>query len=196
MSVANSERPALILASTSRYRRDLLMRLQLPFVAIAPGVDEAERPGELPAARARRLAEGKARAVANAHPGAVVIGSDQVCECRGRVLDKPGSTARAREMLGWMSGQSVRFHTAVSVIAGERRWHHRDRTTCQLRALDDAAIEAYVSREPSLDSAGAFKIEGLGISLFTAVQSRDPSALIGLPLIWLSARLRELGYPV
>lgn len=196
MSVASTEAPTLILASTSRYRRELLARLQIPFETVAPGVDEAEQPGESPAARARRLAEAKARAVATAHPGAVVIGSDQVCECRDRVLDKPGSTARAREMLRWMGGQSVRFHTAVCVISGGRHWRHLDRTTCQLRTLSDAAIEAYVSREPSLDSAGAFKIEGLGITLFTAVQSRDPTALIGLPLIWLATRLRGLGYPV
>lgn len=194
MSVGSS-RP-LILASTSRYRRELLGRLQRPFEALAPGVDEAEIDGEAPGQRARRLAAAKARAVADRHPGAVVIGSDQVCECRGRVLDKPGSIDRAREMLGFMSGQTVRFHTAVSVLHGGRHWHHVDRTLCQVRALDAAAIEHYLDHEPSLDTAGAFKIEGLGISLFRAVESRDPTALIGLPLIWLSARLRALGFPV
>lgn len=186
----------LILASTSRYRRELLARLHLPFDAVAPGVDEVEVPDELPAGRSRRLAEAKARAVAAAHPAATVIGSDQVCECRGRVLDKPGTVERAREMLGWMSGQSVRFHTAVSVIAGGRHWCHVDRTVCQVRELDAAAISAYLEREPSLDTAGAFKVEGLGISLFSAVRSRDPTALIGLPLIWVCARLRALGRPV
>jgi septum formation protein len=188
--------PALILASTSRYRRDLLARLQLPFEAIAPGVDEAEILGEAPAMRARRLAEAKARAIAVLHPDAAVIGSDQVCECAGRILDKPGTLARARDMLGWMSGQTVRFHTAVSLVARGRHWRHIDRTVCRLRRLDNSAIDAYLDREPSLDTAGAFKIEGLGISLFTRVQSRDPTALIGLPLIWVSARLRALGHPV
>lgn len=186
----------LILASTSPYRRQLLSRLQLPFEAIAPGVDEAEQPDEPAAIRARRLALAKARAVAMQHRTAVVIGSDQVCECAGRILDKPGTLDRAREMLGWMSGQTVRFHTAVTVVAGARCWHHVDRTRCQVRSLGNATIEAYLLREPSLDTAGAFKIEGLGISLFDQVQSRDPTALIGLPLIWLSRRLRALDYPV
>lgn len=194
MSVANNS--PLILASTSRYRRELLGRLQLPFEAVAPGVDEAEIDGEAPGDRARRLAAAKARAVAGLRPGAVVIGSDQVCECRGQVLDKPGSIERARQMLGFMSGETVRFHTAVSLLHGGRHWHHVDQTICRVRALDAAAIEHYLDREPSLDTAGAFKIEGLGISLFHAVQSRDPTALIGLPLIWLSTRLRALGLPV
>lgn len=194
MSVANS-RP-LILASTSRYRRELLGRLQLPYEAVAPGVDEAEIDGETPAERAQRLAAAKARAVSLLHPDAVVIGSDQVCECRGQVLDKPGSIERARELLGFMSGETVRFHTAVCLLHGGRRWHHVDRTICRARALEAAAIEHYLDREPSLDTAGAFKIEGLGISLFHAVRSRDPTALIGLPLIWLSTRLRALGFPV
>ncbi|MCU0754164.1 MAG: Maf family nucleotide pyrophosphatase [Xanthomonadales bacterium] len=188
--------PALLLASTSRYRRELLGRLQLPFVCLAPGVDESERAEEAPRDRARRLAEAKARAVAVTHPAAAVIGSDQVCECRGLVLDKPGTLARARQMLDWMSGETVRFHTAVSLIHGRQHWHQVDRTVCRVRRLDAAAIDAYLAREPSLDTAGAFKIEGLGISLFSAVHSRDPSALIGLPLIWLSARLRRLRFPV
>lgn len=197
MSDASTEAlPALILASTSRYRRELLARLQLPFQTLAPGVDEAEWPDEAPPDRARRLAAAKARAIATLHPDAVVIGSDQVCECRGRVLDKPGSIERARQMLDWMSGETVRFHTAVSLIHRRRHWRHVDRTICRVRRLEAAAIQTYLDREPSLDTAGAFKIEGLGISLFRAVHSRDPSALIGLPLIWLSTRLRGLAFPV
>lgn len=188
--------PTLVLASTSRYRRELLSRLHLPFDTQSPGVDEAPISGESPADRARRLAIAKAAAVAGKHPGAVVIGSDQVCECADLVLDKPGTLERAREMLGWMSGRTVRFHTAVSLVANGRRWRHTDRTVCRVRQLDARAIDAYLDREPSLDTAGAFKIEGLGISLFESVQSRDPTALIGLPLIWLSARLRGLGFPV
>lgn len=188
--------PPLVLASTSRYRRELLSRLQLPFDALAPGVDEAPIPDEPPADRARRLASAKAHAVARRHPDAVVIGSDQVCECTGLVLDKPGTVERARQMLASMGGQTVRFHTAVSLVVGPRHWRHTDRTVCRLRPLDTAAIEAYLTREPSLDTAGAFKIEGLGISLFESVRSRDPTGLIGLPLIWLSTRLRDLGFPV
>lgn len=196
MSDASIDRPALILASTSRYRRELLARLHLPFEARAPGVDEAPLDDEAPALRARRLAAAKARAVATTHPTATVIGSDQVCECRGHVLDKPGSVERAAEMLTRMSGETLRFHTAINVIHGGRHWRHVDRTVCRVRELDAQAVARYLRLEPSLDTAGAFKIEGLGISLFESVRSRDPTALIGLPLIWLSATLRRLGHPV
>lgn len=190
--------PALILASTSRYRRELLERLRLPFAVESPGVEETAEPGEAPAALAARLALAKARAVAARHPGAVVIGSDQVAECRGEALGKPGTPGRAAEQLAAASGSTVVFHTAVAVLpaGGGAPQRHTDETRVRFRSLSGAEIARYVELDQPLDCAGSFRSEGLGVALFEAVETRDPTALIGLPLIWLAGALRAAGLPV
>jgi septum formation protein len=187
---------ALILASTSRYRNELLSRLAVAFEARAPGVSEAHRPGESPADRAVRLALEKARAVAEAYPQAAVIGADQVAACGERLLDKPGDAARAREQLEVLSGRSALFYSACALLGGDRKVHlaHVDTTTVVFRKLSAAEIERYVERERPFDCAGAFRAESLGISLFECIESRDPTALIGLPLIWLASALRAAGF--
>jgi septum formation protein len=187
---------ALVLASTSPYRKQLLSRLALPFETCAPGVDEAHVERESPTDRAHRLALEKAQAVARVHPQAVVIGADQVAACGGRPLDKPGSAARAREQLQELSGRTALFYTACAVLGGERalRLVHLDTTTVVFRELSLTEIERYVAHERPLDCAGGFRAEALGISLFESIESRDPTALIGLPLIWLAAALREAGF--
>jgi len=187
--------PRIVLASTSRYRAELLCRLLPDFEQAAPGTDEAPLPGEAPAARALRLAIAKAEAVARNRKDALVIGSDQVAELDGQVLDKPGSAERACAQLAASSGREVRFHTALCLLDTRdgRRHTHLDHTHAQFRELDAAAIARYVEREQPLDCAGSFKCEGLGISLFKAIDSHDPSALIGLPLIALAQLLREAG---
>jgi septum formation protein len=187
--------PALLLASTSRYRAELLARLQIPFISIDPAVMEAPVRNETPESCAARLAEAKARAVASRYPGACVIGSDQVADWGGRVLGKPGSSERAVEQLLAFSGQQVMFHTAVCVIdaLGNERGA-LDTTTVTFRTLQRAEIERYVEREQPLDCAGSFRSEGLGITLFERVRSEDPSALIGLPLIATAELLRQSGY--
>ncbi|MBX6419628.1 MAG: septum formation protein Maf [Nevskia sp.] len=183
-----------ILASGSPYRAALLARLRLPFeVAVAP-VDERPRPDEEPAALARRLAVAKARAVAAARPQRWVLGSDQVCACAGRVLGKPGTRAAARAQLAWLSGRRAEFFTAVALLRGEVCHEALDLTTVQFRALDESEIERYLDAEPALDCAGSFKSEGLGIALCAAIETRDPSALIGLPLIATAELLRRAGY--
>jgi septum formation protein len=190
-----SETPPLLLASTSRYRRDLLARLRLPFEAVAPDVDESQQANETPESLACRLAEAKARAIARRMPGAVVIGSDQTASLAGRVLGKPGSRERACEQLAACSGMSVVFHTAVSVIDADGQLHGAlDTTTVQFRALDRAEIERYIDAEQPFDCAGSFKAEGFGITLFERIDSQDPTALIGLPLIRTAALLRQAGY--
>ena len=187
---------ALILASTSAYRRELLARLAMPFETLPPGVSEAHIAHESPADRALRLALEKARAVARSHPEAVVIGSDQVAACGDRVLEKPGDAAGARGQLESASGRSVLFYTACAVLGGPRDVHlaHVDTTTVLFRALSAAEIERYVARDRPFDCAGGFRAESLGISLFECIESRDPTALIGLPLIWLAGALREAGF--
>jgi septum formation protein len=189
--------PAILLASTSPHRRSLLARLGLPFDCLAPGVPENLLPGEPPAARAARLALAKARAVSADHGAAIVIGSDQVASLAGpggtRLLHKPGDRNTCREQLRAMSGQTVRFDTAVAVVHGATTLAHTDLTLVRFRILDDAAIESYMDREPSFDCAGGFKCEGLGVTLFESIESRDPTALVGLPLIWVCGALRRLG---
>ena len=187
---------ALILASTSAYRRELLARLGVPFEALPPGVHEAYLPGESPADRALRLALEKADAVARAHPRAVVIGADQVAACAGEVLDKPGGAARCREQLATLSGRTALFYTACAVRGSGGTVHlaHVDTTTVVFRALSAEEIERYVARERPFDCAGGFRAEALGISLFECIESRDPTALIGLPLIWLASALRVAGF--
>jgi len=189
--------PPLLLASTSPHRKMLLERLQLPFECLSPGVDETDLPAEVPAERAARLALAKARAVAAVHPHAIVIGSDQVAslEIQGhiQVLHKPGNRDNCRRQLAALSGHCARFDTAVAVIRGSEEYAHGDVTRVQFRTLDAATIENYLDREPSFDCAGGFKCEGLGVTLFEWIESRDPTALVGLPLIAVCAALRRLG---
>ena len=187
---------ALILASTSRYRRDLLTRLRCPFSVLSPYVDEAPLPGEAPAALANRLALAKAQAVAALHPQAVVIGSDQVADLAGQAIGKPGNHARATEQLRAMRGQRVLFHTAVAVVHGNAGFARCELATVavQFRALSDLEIETYLRLEEPYDCAGSAKCETLGITLLSAIDSDDPTALIGLPLIRTSTLLREAGY--
>ena len=183
----------LILASTSKYRGELLARLGLPFEAVAPGVDEAPLPGEAPEARAARLAAAKARSVRAAD--AVVIGSDQVASLDGALLRKPGGQAAALRQLTASQGRVVLFHTAVTVLdpANGAEWSHVDRTEVRFARLPAAALERYLELEQPFDCAGSFKSEGLGVALFERVETGDPTALIGLPLIWLAATLRSAG---
>lgn len=185
--------PALILASTSRYRQELLGRLRIPFEAVAPEVDEAAQPGEAPAALAERLALAKARAVAARFPGAVVLGSDQVAELDGEAIGKPGTHENAAEQLRRMSGREVVFQTAVAVVAPGVAAIERAEVRVRFRALSDAAIEAYLRADEPYDCAGSAKVESLGIALLEAVESDDPTALIGLPLIRTCALLRRAG---
>ena len=195
--------PALILASTSAYRRELLARLRLPFSCSAPGVDEARRSGERPLALAVRLARAKANAVALQQPEAWVIGSDQVAvraddSLTEAILGKPGTEARCREQLRECSARTVSFMTAVAVVRHDSRSaiEFVDTTRVKFRALDEATIARYVAAESPLDCAAGFKSEGLGIALCESIDSEDPSALIGLPLIRLSSVLRDVGFEV
>jgi 7-methyl-GTP pyrophosphatase len=186
----------LLLASSSRYRRSLLERLGLPFSFVDPDVDERAEPGELPAALAARLAWLKASAGATgAARDAIVIGADQVASFKGEQLGKPGSRGATLLQLEACQGETVIFHTAVAVLdASSKRWlEHVDVTRVSFLRRSAAEIARYVDREPAFDCAGGFKAEGLGISLFESIESKDPTALIGLPLIWLGASLRELG---
>ena len=188
--------PQLILASTSPYRRELLARLPVEFEVVSPGVGEEHLPRESPADRALRLATAKARAVSEARPGALVIGSDQVACCGSDVLDKPGDARRCRDQLARLSGHSADFYTACVLLGAQPPMHlaHVDTTTVVFRTLAAAEIERYVERERPIDCAGGFKAEGSGIALFECIESQDPTALIGLPLIWLAAALRSAGY--
>lgn len=185
---------SLILASTSVYRRELLERLRLPFQSARPDVDEAPLPGETPRAVAERLARAKAQAIARQRPGSWVIGSDQVADLDGQPLGKPGHRAAAMIQLSAMSGRQVQFHTAVCVSQGDRHMVAVDTTTVTLRTLARDEIARYVDAEQPFDCAGSFKCEGLGVVLFEAVETRDPTALIGLPLIATAALLRQAGY--
>ena len=184
----------LILASTSRYRRELLERLRVPFTVRAPDAGEANLPGEPPAALAERLAAAKARGVA-APPDAVVIGSDQVASLDGRRLRKPGTHAVALRQLLDAQGRVVEFHTAITVLdhTTGRAWAHVDRTAVHFARLPEAALDRYLTLEEPYDCAGSFKSEGLGIVLFERIVTEDPTALVGLPLIWLGRTLAAAG---
>ena len=185
----------LILASTSIYRRELLARLRVPFETARPEVDESPLPGESPQALAERLAVAKAGVIAQREPAAFVIGSDQVAELDGRPLGKPGTRDAALAQLGAMSGRAVQFRTAVCVQHADQAPRFAiDTTTVRFRALSFAEIERYVDAEQPLDCAGSFKSEGLGITLFDAIETTDPTALIGLPLIATARLLREAGF--
>ncbi|KKB64073.1 septum formation inhibitor Maf [Robbsia andropogonis] len=206
--------PTLVLASSSRYRAELLSRLRLPFICDVPDVDETPRAGEAPAETAMRLAIAKAHAVAVRHPDALVIGSDQVAVCNGVQLGKPGNHARALAQLQRMRGQRIVFHTAVCLLDGRvtarpstdaRTDGSQTSTACltsdvltsvTMRDVDDATLDAYLRAEQPYDVAGSAKVEGLGIALLENVRSDDPTALIGLPLITVSHWLRQAGAPL
>lgn len=189
------DKPQIVLASSSPYRRELLARLKLNFDCFSPDINEAPLGGETAAALASRLALAKARATAHHYPQALIIGSDQVAECEGRLLGKPGNEPAAWEQLRFCSGKQVTFHTGLCVFnAAEQRF------ACQVveygvefLALTEDQIAHYVQAEQPLDCAGAFKCEGLGVALFAGQWGTDPTALIGLPLIALCALLRAEG---
>ena len=187
--------PRLILASTSRYRRELLERLRLPFEAMSPGTDETPLPGELPAALAERLALAKARALATRFPDAVVIGADQVADVDGTAIGKPGTHERAVEQLRTMSGRTIVFQTALAVVRESIGFAQvrRAPVAVRFRVLSAAEIETYLRAEQPYDCAGSAKCETLGIALLEAIDSDDPTALVGLPLIRTAQLLREAG---
>ena len=189
---------ALVLGSTSAYRRELLSRLRLPFDVEPPEVDETPRPGEAPESLARRLAAAKAAAVAARHPAAVVIGSDQVADLDGEPLGKPGNHANAVAQLRRMSGRTVVFQTALTVMCQDSGFVQHDLAPVRVRfrALRDEEIEAYLRAEQPYDCAGSAKSEGLGIALLEAIDSDDPTALVGLPLIRTCRMLRAAGVRV
>lgn len=183
------------LASSSKYRRELLERLHIQFRCISPEIDEAERPSESPLQTCIRLAREKALAIGNAHPADIVIGSDQVADVQGKAVSKPGTHENARKQLAEMSGQSIVFHTAVCVVCIDAsiQIEFCIPTTVEFRTLNDAEIERYLEAEKPYDCAGSAKSEGLGIALLKRIQSDDPTALIGLPLITLADALRKAG---
>ena len=186
--------PPLILASTSVYRRELLQRLRIPFEVISPKVEETPMSGESTLDLALRLAKAKAVAVAKEHPHAWVIGSDQVADLCGAAIGKPGNFERALAQLQLMRGQTVTFHTALCLMKGDIQTTLNVRTEVTFRKLSDEVLESYLLAEEPYDCAGSAKSEGLGISLLESIQSDDPTALIGLPLIALSGLLRDAGF--
>lgn len=195
----HSNIPRLILASSSRYRQELLSRLNLPFDAIAPHIDETAEPGESPEATAMRLAKMKAAAIAKQIPEALVIGSDQVATLNGEQIGKPGTHKAALRQLQKMRGNSVIFHTALCLWDGRRQEAQYEPPVCNVqtrvvfRQLSDAELDAYLKIEQPYDCAGSAKNEGLGIALLEKIESEDPTALTGLPLIALTTMLRQAG---
>ena len=185
----------VVLGSTSRYRRELLSRLNLPFEVAAPDVDETPQAGESPRDLALRLALAKARAVAERFPQAVVIGSDQVADLAGQPLGKPGEHARAVEQLRQMRGQTVVFQTALAVVCLATGFEQVDLAPVKVlfRPLSDDEIDTYLQAETPYDCAGSAKREGLGIALLEAIENDDPTALVGLPLIRTARMLRAAG---
>jgi septum formation protein len=186
----------LILASGSAYRKLLLARLGLPFDVLAPDVDETAPPGEAPADTALRLSLLKAKAVSQ--PGALIIGSDQVCSSGERRYGKPGSHEAAAQQLRELSGRSADFHTAVTVLDSDTGEHESRVVLCRVgfRDLDERRIQSYLGKEKPYDCAGAAKSEGLGIALIAGMETDDPTSLVGLPLIALSEMLERAGLPV
>lgn len=188
----------IILASTSPYRRELLGRLGLPFSVANPQTDESPLPGETPEALALRLSEAKARAVATAHPRALIIGSDQVATVDGKIYGKPGDHSRAVQQLRELSGKTVNFFTGLclyNAATGEAEVRGVP-TLVAFRTLSDDEIEHYLRREPAYNCAGSAKSEGLGIALLHSMRGDDPNALVGLPLIALCDMLRRQGVAV
>lgn len=191
---APAAKPVVVLASGSRYRRELLGRLLPAFEVDPPAVDESALPGESPNALATRLARLKARHTAGRWPGCLVIGSDQVAACAGRILGKPGTAAAARAQLGHCAGHTLVLHTAVALIRPDGSLlEHLDHSSLRFRALEAEEIGRYVERDQPMDCAGGFRFESLGIALFSRVDTRDPTVIQGLPLLWLAAALRDSG---
>ncbi len=191
----NIQPPELILASASRYRAELLGRIAANFRAVAADVDEVQHPGEAPVDMAARLAQAKAQAVATRFPGALVIGSDQVPAHGAEVLRKPGSAANAARQLRACSGGQVVFYTGVYVTCINSGYTaaHVDTTTVTFRELSDTEIAAYLALDEPWDCAGSFRSEAAGSLLFRTLDTHDPTALVGLPLIWLGTALRAGG---
>lgn len=185
----------LVLASSSRYRRELLARLNLPFEAASPDIDESASSGETPTALVQRLSLEKAAALRTRFSHHLIIGSDQVAVCDGAVLTKPGTAERAQEQLRQQAGRTVEFLTGLCLLNSESGVHHLDIavTRVTFRTLSEAEIVRYVAQEKPLECAGSFRSEALGISLFESVASDDPTALIGLPLVRLCGMLRKEG---
>ncbi|SOY46936.1 Maf-like protein [Cupriavidus taiwanensis] len=191
-------RPPLILGSGSPYRRELLERLRIPFQVAVPDIDETPLAGEAPEATALRLSQCKAEAIGARHPGALVIGSDQVLTLDGAQMGKPGTHANAVAQLRRMRGRTATFHSALCLLDSRTGTAQLAdvQTRVTLRDLTDAEIETYLQLERPYDVAGSAKSEGLGITLLARVESDDPTALVGLPLIVLTGMLRQAGYPV
>ncbi|NYT43350.1 septum formation protein Maf [Alcaligenaceae bacterium] len=183
----------LILASSSSYRRNMLERFGLPFSCVSPDIDETPRADEAPGQLALRLSMAKALAVSDAHPGAIVIGADQVANFDGRPIGKPGGFEAARSQLGQLSGRTVEFHSGLCVTNGQRTEVDNILTLCRFRQLTEVEIVNYLQREQPYDTAGSAKAEGVGITLMESMQSDDPTAIIGLPLIALARMLRGFG---
>lgn len=190
--------PQLILASSSIYRQQLLRKLQLNFSCMNPNIDETALPLETAPELVLRLAEQKARAVAAHYPQALIIGSDQVCVNQGSILGKPGTLANAKAQLLAASGQTLTFYTGLAVYDASQAQMHSliEPFSVTFRTLSAAQVDRYLALEPALDCAGAFKCEGLGISLFASMDGRDPNSLIGLPLIALVELLSQVGMQV
>lgn len=190
--------PVIVLGSSSPYRRELMARLGLPFVAVSPDIDEQALPSESVPALVIRLSAAKARAISPQFPAGIIIGSDQAAELDGRPIGKPGTRERACEQLAAASGRVVVFHTGLSLL--DTRSGRQETvivpTRVEFRVNDRASIEAYLGQEPALDCAGSFKSEGLGIALCERISSEDPTALVGLPLIALCGLLGDFGIPV
>ena len=192
----NPSAPDILLASSSPYRRGLLDRFLVEFEAVSPDIDESNVGGLEPAELARHLARAKAEAVSAASRNALIIGADQLAVLDGHVLGKPGSHQKAVEQLLAASGKSVKFLTAVCMLdpVTRKRYEHTDETTVHFREFDRRLAEAYLRLDEPYDCAGSFKLEGAAFLLFESVKTDDPTALIGLPMIWISDRLLELGY--
>jgi len=193
--------PRLVLASTSRYRRELLARLGLPFTARAPACDEealkANLPGRTPPERlAATLARAKAESLAEAEPGAAVLGADQVAAVDGEILGKPGSAEQAAQQLARLAGRAHVLVTAVALALDGSVREHVDVTRLFMRPLSRAQIERYVAADAPIDCAGSYRIEARGITLFERIESADHDAIVGLPLIALTSMLGAMGYPV
>jgi septum formation protein len=185
--------PRLILASSSKYRQELLSRLKIPFFSLLPEIDETPLPGEQPEQLALRLAIAKAQRIARANPAHVVIGADQVASLHGHPLGKPGHAAAAHAQLRQLSGQTVTFYSAMAVIAGAQVQSVVVPTHCVFRSLSDAAIARYIAIDQPFDTAGSAKAECLGIALMQSMHSSDPTSIIGLPLIELTRMLAQVG---
>ncbi len=192
----NPSAPPILLASQSRYRQGLLDRFLDDYETVSSGIDESPLPGEKPGALATRLARAKAEAVSSQHRDALIIGADQLAVLDGQVLGKPGDHQRAVEQLLAASGKKVRFLTAVCILdpVTRKRFEHTDKTTVRFRQFDRRVADSYLHHDKPYDCAGSFKIEGAGFVLFESVSTDDPTALIGLPMIWLAGQLTTLGY--